>query len=86
MDGAVAELVVRILEKPRALELRQSQLDAEFFHRRRLDCFDRQAVLFVDTSSARWSCLFCNEAFSQVAVLLSDAALHSRCKYRSISA
>ena len=67
--AANAELVVRALEKPRALEVRQAQHDAEFFHQRRLDCFDRQAVLFVDVDSARWSCMFCNEAFTQVMVL-----------------
>ena len=64
--GPCAELVVRVLERPRALEHRVAQADTDYFFKRRLDCFDRQAVLFVDVASLPWSVMLCNQAFTQV--------------------
>lgn len=61
-----AELVVRVLERNRAAEYRLAQKETEYFHQRHLDCFDRQAVLFVDVGSLPWSVMLCNNAFTQV--------------------
>ena len=61
-----AELVVRVLERDRALEHRRTETDTQHFYKRHLDCFDRQAVLFVDVASLPWSIMLCNQAFTQV--------------------
>ncbi len=64
-----AELVVRVLERDRALEHRRTETDTQHFYKRHLDCFDRQAVLFVDVASLPWSIMLSNLAFTQVLTL-----------------
>ena len=73
-----AELVVRVLERQRASEYRIAHTESEFFYRRHLDCFDRQAVLFVDVGSSPWSVMLSNTAFSQVPTLIPPSCLCPR--------